>query len=167
MFEYEWSHIEQIATINSGDSISFTIFVERIEIDTITQEEIRTKLDVSYGHIINKETNLEDFPDTVNVSDDGVFINISGKVDADAVFVEKAYSVSGVSREVQTIEDIPFGGKVHKLIPSSDEYKYFKWKIFAGSIENDDYVEREFTLAVRVSWDAANKTIIKLASEIQ
>jgi len=167
MFEYEWSHIAQIATIDSGDSISFTIFVERIEVDPITEVETRTKLDVTYEPIINEPQRLEELPETVSVSDDGVEVIISGIVDAQAYFTDMAYSVDGDSRTVQNISDIPSGAKVHKLIPSSEEYKYYMWKVFANDAEDDDFlVERTFTLKARITWDAANKTIKKLASEI-
>ena len=167
MFEYEWSHIAQIATIDSGDSISFTIFVERIEFDTITELETRTKLDVTYEPIINEPQRLEELPETVAVADDGVEVIMSGIVDAQAYFTDMAYSVDGNSRTVQNISDIPSGAKVHKLIPSSEEYKYYMWKVFANDAEDDDLlVERTFTLKARITWDAANTTIKKLASEI-
>jgi hypothetical protein len=167
MFEYEWSHIAQIATIDSGDSISFTIFVERIEVDPITEVETRTKLDVTYEPIINEPQRLEELPETVSVSDDGVEVIMSGIVNAQAEFIDMAYSVDGDSRTVQNISDIPSGAKVHKLIPSSEEYKYYMWKVFANDAEDDDFlVERTFTLKARITWDAANKTIKKLASEI-
>ena len=167
MFEYEWSHIAQIATIDSGDSISFTIFVERIEVDPITMVETRTKLDVTYEPIINEPQRLEELPETVSVSDTGTDIDISGVVNAQAEFIDMAYSVDGDSRTVQNISDIPSGAKVHKLIPSSEEYKYYMWKVFANDAEDDDFlVERTFTLKARITWDAANTTIKKLASEI-
>ena len=167
MFEYEWSHIAQIATIDSGDSISFTIFVERIEVDPITMVETRTKLDVTYEPIINEPQRLEELPETVSVSDDGVEVIMSGIVNAQAEFIDMAYSVDGDSRTVQNISDIPSGAKVHKLIPSSEEYKYYMWKVFANDAEDDDLlVERTFTLKARITWDAANTTIKKLASEI-
>jgi len=167
MFEYEWSHIAQIATIDSGDSISFTIFVERIEVDPITEVETRTKLDVTYEPIINEPQRLEELPETVSVSDDGVEVIMSGIVNAQAEFIDMAYSVDGDSRTVQNISDIPSGAKVHKLIPSSEEYKYYMWKVFANDAEDDDLlVERTFTLKARITWDAANTTIKKLASEI-
>ena len=167
MFEYEWSHIAQIATIDSGDSISFTIFVERIEVDPITELETRTKLDVTYEPIINEPQRLEELPETVSVSDDGVEVIMSGIVNAQAEFIDMAYSVDGDSRTVQNISDIPSGAKVHKLIPSSEEYKYYMWKVFANDAEDDDLlVERTFTLKARITWDAANTTIKKLASEI-
>ena len=166
MFEYEWSHIAQIATIDSGDSISFTIFVERIEVDPITMVETRTKLDVTYEPIINESQRLEELPETVAVADDGVEVIMSGIVDAQAYFTDMAYSVDGNSRTVQNISDIPSGAKVHKLIPSSEEYKYYMWKVFANDAEDDLLIERTFTLKARITWDAANKTIKKLASEI-
>ena len=166
MFEYEWSHIAQIATIDSGDSISFTIFVERIEVDPITMVETRTKLDVTYEPIINEPQRLEELPETVVVADDGVEVIMSGIVDAQAYFTDMAYSVDGNSRTVQNISDIPSGAKVHKLIPSSEEYKYYMWKVFANDAEDDLLIERTFTLKARITWDAANKTIKKLASEI-
>ena len=167
MFEYEWSHIAQIATIDSGDSISFTIFVERIEVDPITEVETRTKLDVTYEPIINEPQRLEELPETVSVSDDGVEVIMSGIVNAQAEFIDMAYSVDGDSRTVQNISDIPSGAKVYKLIPSSEEYKYYMWKVFANDAEDDDLlVERTFTLKARITWDAANTTIKKLASEI-
>jgi hypothetical protein len=168
MFEYEWSHIAQIGTIGSGDSISFTIFVERIEIDPITELETRTKLVVFYEPVINEEQRLEELPETVSVYDTGTEINISGDVNAQADFIDMAYSVDGESRTVDNISDIPFGAKVHKLIPSSEEYKYYMWRVFSNDAEDDNLlVERTFTLEVTIRWDSANIAIKKLASEIQ
>jgi hypothetical protein len=161
---YTWSHEADIATINSDDAINFTISVEKESIDPITQE---TVIELVNGLQLEQiETDeIELLPDDVVISESGTSVSLVGPVKADARFIEMAYSLEGDERPVDEIEEIPFGSKVFKLIPDDKEYKYFKWRVFSES--DLAMPQRIFTLAVRMSWDSANKTIKRLASEIQ
>lgn len=156
-----WSHEAEIATIDSGSSISYSITAEVEGTDPITMEPvIETVDDLLYEEATDEN---EILPDDIIVQENGTSVDISGTISANAPFIEIAYSDNGEEIIVDSIDDIPFSSKVTKLIPSLTEYKYFKWRVYS---ESDEEVDRTFTLSVRVSWNDARDTIINLVGEI-
>jgi len=168
MFTYTWSDPSAIGSINSGDSINYNIFVDKEYTDEITMLPVVERMgDLRFEQIIETEDDL--LPKNISISINDMNVIISGNVNAPAPFVELAFSVQGDPRYVSSVDDIPKGSKVFKAIPDSSEYKYFRWKVYTydQAFEESILVERIFTLQVRVSWEQAKQTILRLAREIE
>jgi hypothetical protein len=172
---YEWSHVSNIGSIDSGDSVSYSIYVERVE-TTITPavppetEERFFVDDLKFEQIIQDESDY--LPDGVTISNENTSVDISGPVKVPPQFVELAYSDRGVSYQIQTIEELPKGARAYKLIPDDKEYKYYQWKVYAQDEENpleEDpvLVERSFTLEVAIDFNDTKTVIQRIVSEIE
>lgn len=157
-----WSHEQEITTVQSGSTISFSISVLIEGVDPITMQPVSDPVtDLKYEKATDS---TEVLPDNISIIENGTSVDISGVVEAPASFISIAYSKDGKNVFVDSIDDIPKGSKPTELVPSSVQYKYFKWRIYSES--NED-VDRLFTLIVIVTWNDAKDTIIRIVGEIE
>lgn len=177
---YEWSHVSNIGSINSGDSISYSIFVERVETtvneptepggETTETEERFFVNNLKFEQIIEDESDY--LPDGVIISNENTSVDLSGPVDVPPQFIELAYSDRGVKYKIETIEELPKGARAYKLIPDDKEYKYYQWRIYAQDDENpleEDpvLIERSFTLEVAIDFNKTKNVVQQIVSEIE
>lgn len=172
LIEYEWSLQPDLGTVDKDDSVSYSISVERVETtnaippeteDTVERYDVD---DLKFEQII--ETEDDYLPDGITIDVGDILVSVSGIINTPVQFIDLAYSNQGVTYDVDTIDEIPKGSRAYKLVPDDSEYKYYYWRVYAIDDENnDELVERTFTLRVQLSFDDAKQTIKKIVSEIQ
>jgi hypothetical protein len=169
---YEWSHPSNIASINSGDSVSFDILVERVEetapigIETEPTVERFLISELKFEQIVVDESDF--LPEGVVITNNNTNVDITGAVVVPPQFISIAYAAQGVSYNIESVEELPQGARAFELIPDPSPYKYYVWRIWAIDTDNEDLlVQRTFTLTVSIDFDDIQTVIKRVVSEIK
>lgn len=172
LIEYEWSLEPFLGIVQKDSSITYTIFLERLETTYAIlpeEEDVVQRFDVGplkFEQIVNDESDY--LPDGITIDISTFQVIVSGIINTPVQFIQLAYSNNGVSYEVNTINEIPKGSKAYELVPDDKEYKYYYWRVYVADVENENQlVERTYTLQVQLDFDDAKQIIKQIVSEIK